>query len=115
MKATLELTVPELCCADEAQQIEGTLRGLDGVADVRTAVSARRAIVAYDADRVTPGAIRERILALGMTVSEVGEPAARRGRSLPNLLGWAFVSVIVSRTSSRATRPSGLAKRSVSC
>jgi Cu+-exporting ATPase len=96
VKATLELTVPELCCADEAQQIEGILRRLDGVADVRTAVSAHRAIVAYDADRVTPGAIREQIRALGMTVSEVGEPTAQRRRSLPDLLGWAFVSVIAT-------------------
>jgi Cd2+/Zn2+-exporting ATPase/Cu+-exporting ATPase len=93
---TLELTVPELCCADEAQQIEGALRRLDGIADVRTAVSARRAIVAYDADRVTPDMIRERIRALGMTVSAAGEPGARRRRPLPDLLGWAFVSVIAA-------------------
>ena len=91
MRQTLELTVAELDCADEAQQVQGALRRLDGVAEVRTAVSARRAIVAYDADRVTPEAIRETVHALGMTVSEVRESIARRRRSLPDLLGWAFV------------------------
>lgn len=34
MTETLELTVAELDCADEAQQIEGALQRLDGVLDV---------------------------------------------------------------------------------
>jgi len=94
MTETLELSVAELDCADEARQIEGALGRLDGVAEVRTAVSARRAIVAYDPGRVTPAAIREALRALGMTVSEVRAPLGRRRRSLPDLLGWGFVSVV---------------------
>ena len=96
MRETLELTIAELDCADEAQQIEGALQRLDGVAEVRTAVSARRAIVAYDAARVTPEAIRETVRALGMTVTDARAPVARRRRSLPDLLGWAFVSIIAA-------------------
>ncbi len=94
MKESLELTVAELDCADEAQQIERALGRLEGVGAVRTAVGARKAIVAYDAKRVTPDAIRAAIRALGMTVTEAHAPAPRRRRSLPDMLGWAFVSLI---------------------
>ena len=94
MTETLELTVPELDCADEARQIEGALGRLGGVTDVRTAVGARKAIVAFDPERVTPEAIREAVRGLGMTVTEARAPVTRRRRSLPDLLGWAFVSVV---------------------
>jgi Cd2+/Zn2+-exporting ATPase/Cu+-exporting ATPase len=94
VKQALELTVVEMDCADEAQQIESALGRLTGVSEVRTAVSARKAIVAYDADRVTPEAIRQAIHGLGMTVTDAHAPAVRRRHSLPDLLGWAFVSVV---------------------
>ena len=94
MTERLELSVAELGCADEAQQIEGALRRLDGVADVRTAVGARRAMVVYDPARVAPEAIREAIRGLGMTVTEEAIPASPRRRSVANLLGWGFVAVI---------------------
>ena len=97
MKETLELTVAELDCADEAQQIESALARLTGVEEVRTAVSARRAIVAYDPARTGPDQIRETIRGLGMTVTESRAPVTRR-RSLPDLIGWAFVSVIAVAT-----------------
>ena len=93
MKETLELTVAELDCTDEAQQIEHTLGRLSGVHEVRTAVSARRAIVDYDPARTGPDQIREAVRGLGMTVTESRAPVTRR-RSLPDLIGWAFVSVI---------------------
>jgi cation transport ATPase len=93
VKETLELTVAELDCADEARQIESALARLIGVQEVRTAVSARRAIVAYDPARTGPDQIRETIRRLGMTVTESRAPATRR-RSLPELISWAFVSVI---------------------
>jgi len=94
VKESLELTVPELGCADEAQQIEGALGRLAGVTEVRTAVGARKAIVAFDPERVTPEAIREAVRGLGMTVTEAHAPAAPGRRPLPDLLGWAFVSVV---------------------
>jgi len=77
---TLELTVPELCCADEAQQIEGALARLAGVTEVRAAVSAHRAVVSFDPARVTPEAIREAVRGLGMTVTDGRAPVARRRR-----------------------------------
>jgi Cd2+/Zn2+-exporting ATPase/Cu+-exporting ATPase len=93
VKETIELTVTELDCADEAHQIENTLGRLTGVHEVRTAVGARRAIVAYDPARTGPDEIRQAIRGLGMTVTESRAPVARR-RSLPDLLGWAFVSIV---------------------
>ena len=94
VKQTLELTVAELDCADEARQIEGALSRLSGVDHVRTGVSARRAVVAYDPDRVAPEAIRQAIRALGMTVTDARMPAAPHRRSFPDLLGWAFVAIV---------------------
>ncbi len=94
MTETLELTVPELNCADEAQQIQATLNRLPGVAEVRTAVGARKAIVAYHPERIEPDAIRAAIRGLGMTVAETSGPAPRRRGSLADLLGWGFVAVI---------------------
>ena len=94
MKAMLELTVAELDCADEARQIEGTLSRLPGVAEVRTAVSARRAVVGYDPERLAPETIRRAIQDLGMTVTDARTPVTRPRRSLPDLIGWGFVSLI---------------------
>ncbi len=93
MKASLQLGIAELDCADEAQQIEAALARLDGVGEVRTAVSSRTALVSYDPQRVRPQAIREAITNLGMTVTE-GRPGAPRRRGLADLLGWAFVSIV---------------------
>jgi len=94
VRRTLELTVPELDCAEEAQQIQGALSRLAGVAEVQTAVTSRKAIVAYEVDRIAPEAIREAIRGLGMTVTDGPTPAPSPRQSLPGLLGWGFVSVI---------------------
>jgi Cd2+/Zn2+-exporting ATPase/Cu+-exporting ATPase len=94
MKERLELTVTELDCADEAEQIQRTLGRLNGVTEVQTAVNARKAIVAYDPERIEPAAIREAIRGLGMTVSDSGAPVAGQRRSLPEVVGWAFVSIV---------------------
>ena len=93
MTRRLELTVPELDCTDEARQIEGALGRLDGVVGVQTAVGARRVLVSFDPEAVRPKAIEEAIRGLGMTVSE-GPTPGRRLRSLPDALGWAFVSLV---------------------
>ena len=94
MRATLELRVAQLDCADEARQIESALARLDGIGGVRTAVSSRTAIVVYDPERIRPDSIRAAITALGMTATE-GRPAeVSRRRPLPDVLGWAFVSIV---------------------
>ena len=94
MKQTLELTVPELDCADEAQQIQAALSRLPGVEEVRTAIGARKAVVAYHPDRIQPDAIREAIRGLGMSIADTSGPDSGRRRSLPELLGWGFVSLV---------------------
>jgi Cu+-exporting ATPase len=97
MTQRLELTVPELDCADEARQIEAALGRVDGVVDVQTAIGARRVIVSFDPAAVRPQAVEEAIRELGMTVSDTPRPA-RRQRSLPDALGWAFVSIVALLT-----------------
>jgi Cd2+/Zn2+-exporting ATPase/Cu+-exporting ATPase len=97
MTERLELTVPELDCAEEARQIEGALGRVAGVLNVQTAVGARRVLVSFDPEAVRPRAIEETIRGLGMTVSEAPAPARHR-RSLPDALGWAFVSVVALLT-----------------
>ncbi len=93
----LELTVPELDCADEARQIEAALSRVDGVVGVQTAIGARRVIVSFDPAGMKPQAVEEAIRGLGMTVTDMPSPARRR-RSLPDGLGWAFVSIIALLT-----------------
>lgn len=94
VRETLEVTVAELDCADEARQIEGALSRLAGVAEVRTAVSARKAVVGYDPQRVAPEAIRRAIADLGMTVTDARTPIKASRRSVPDLIGWGVVSVV---------------------
>ncbi len=94
MTERLELTVAELDCADEAEQIQRALGRLRGVTAVQTAVNARKAIVAFDPERIDPNTIRATIRGLGMTVTDSRAPAARRRRSLPDLFGWMFVSIV---------------------
>jgi Cu+-exporting ATPase len=64
------------------------------VEEVRTAIGARKAVVAYHPDRIQPDAIREAIRGLGMTITDTKGPDPGRRRSLPDLLGWGFVSVV---------------------
>lgn len=97
MTQRLELTVPELDCVDEARQIEATLGRVDGVVDVQTAIGARRVIVSFDPAAMKPQAVEDAIRGLGMTVTDMPSPAKRR-RSLPDALGWAFVSIIALLT-----------------
>ncbi len=94
MTETLEVRVRELDCAEEARQIEAALERLNGVADVRTAVSSRTALITYDPRLVAPEAIRGAIRSLGMTVAETGVAEGTSRRSLADRLGWAFVSVV---------------------
>ncbi len=60
---------------------------------MRTAVSTRKAIVAYDPDRIGPAAIREAIRGLGMTVTKSRAEMPPR-RSLADRLGLVFISII---------------------
>jgi Cd2+/Zn2+-exporting ATPase/Cu+-exporting ATPase len=97
MTQRLELTVPELDCADEARQIEAALGRVDGVVAVRTAIGARRVIVSFDPAAMRPQAVEDTIRGLGMTVSDTPRPA-RRERSLADAIGWAFVSIVALLT-----------------
>ena len=95
MTQTLELTVPELDCAEEAEQIQAALSRLPGVEEVRTAIGARKTLVAYHPEQISPEAVRDAIRRLGMTVTDAPVPTARGGRhSLAELLGWGFVSLV---------------------
>jgi P-type Cu+ transporter len=97
MTERLELTVPELDCADEARQIEAALGRVVGVVAVQTAIGARRVIVSFDPVTMRPQAVEETIRGLGLTVGDTPRPAGRQ-RSLPDTLGWAFVSIIALLT-----------------
>jgi Cd2+/Zn2+-exporting ATPase/Cu+-exporting ATPase len=97
MTRRLELTVPELDCADEARQIETALGRVDGVLAVQTAIGARRVIVSFDPVAMRPQAVEDTIRGLGMTVSDTPRPAGRQ-RSLADTLGWTFVSIIALLT-----------------
>ncbi len=92
--AELELIVEQLCCADDAAQIQTALGRLAGISWVRTSVGARKVFVTYDPAEVGPAEVRAAIEGLGMTVREGGAQAGPRRSSLPNLLGGLFVTTI---------------------
>src|SRR5215831_15539727 len=92
--AELELVVEQLDCADEAAQIQAALGRLAGVHQVRTSVSARKAVVTYDPSQVNPLDVQGTIERLGMTVREGRTPTVARHTSLPNLLGGVFVTAV---------------------
>lgn len=96
VKETVELTVPELCCADEAWQIEDALSRLEGVAEVRTALGVKKAMIAYDPSRTDVETIRRKIHGLGMTTIPAGAALARAHRPLSELAGWTFVSAVAA-------------------
>lgn len=97
MTQRLELTVPELDCADEARQIEAALGRVDGVVAVQTAIGARRVIVSFDPAAMRPRVLEETIRGLGITVSDTPRPVKRQ-RSLADTLGWTFVSIVALLT-----------------
>ena len=92
--AELELVVDDLCCADEAGQIERALGRLAAVSQVRTSIAAHKVVIAYDPGRIGVPELQATIEALGMTARPGGAPAGRRGRGLATLLSGAFVTAV---------------------
>lgn len=74
------LHIGGMACASCAQSIERTLRHMPGVQRADVSFVLGRGEVAFDASRVTPSALRERVQALGYTADIDGpEAPARQG------------------------------------
>jgi cation transport ATPase len=97
--ATIDLPIRGMDCADEATQIEAAVGRLPGVSEVKALVSAQRATVVYDPDRVTPSQIATAIGTTGCSVRSestlpdgAGAPPARRDAG--EVIGWGVLGMV---------------------
>lgn len=65
---TVDLPIAGMDCASCAAHVEGAIKNLPGVADVRVLVSAERASVAFDPDRVTIDQLTAAVVRAGYRV-----------------------------------------------
>jgi copper chaperone CopZ len=68
MAETLDLHVTGMTCGGCENAVKRALGRLDGVVDVTASHADERVSVIFDAGRVTPDAIAEKIRAVGYTV-----------------------------------------------
>jgi copper chaperone len=76
MAETLRLTVTGMSCGGCENAIKQSLQQVAGVGGVTASYKANLVGVSFDADKVTPDMITERIQTLGYTVVEIGRPPA---------------------------------------
>jgi Cd2+/Zn2+-exporting ATPase/Cu+-exporting ATPase len=97
---TIELPVAGMDCASCAAHVEEAVRQLPGVADVRVLLSAERATVAFDPERVDRGRIVAAIGAAGYSVpvaTAAGEAApAADGVGPAAVIGWGILGLVAA-------------------
>lgn len=67
--STVTLTVEGMTCASCSVAVRAALKKLDGVRDARVSVEEKRAVVDYDAAKVTPQQMVEAVNRLGYRAS----------------------------------------------
>ncbi|MBI3814937.1 MAG: cation-translocating P-type ATPase [Nitrospinae bacterium] len=103
---TVELKVDGLCCADCAIKVEKVLKAAKGVKDIKTLLSAEKAVVTYDEAEVKPEEIIKRIEGIGYKVrsqesvvaclcyGRQGSQELSKKRDLADTLRFAFITAI---------------------
>jgi Cd2+/Zn2+-exporting ATPase/Cu+-exporting ATPase len=99
---TVEIPLPGLDCAEDAQAVQRAVGALPGVMRVDVLLSARKAVVTFDPTGVDPRAIREAIQqGASCSGSELSPPAGRPGplggftRQVLTVFGLVFGGVLV--------------------
>lgn len=62
---TIEIKVDGLCCSDCAIKVENVLKATRGVADIKTLITAEKAVITYDEAEVESSEIVRRIEGIG--------------------------------------------------
>ncbi len=95
---TLELPVGGMDCAECARHIEQGVRALPGVSDVQVLVTAERATVRFDPERVTPDEIKAAIGKAGYTVREAAttEPPEAKRQDVLQIIGWGALGMVAA-------------------
>jgi copper chaperone CopZ len=66
----VEYRIPNLVCEGCAEKIEGSLRSIAGVHQVRANVGQKRILVRYEPERVRPEQLEEAVKRAGFTAVE---------------------------------------------
>jgi copper chaperone CopZ len=66
--ATIELTVPDISCANCKANIEGDLASEPGIEQVTVDTGTRRVRITYEQERISPGQLRARLSEIGVVV-----------------------------------------------
>jgi Cd2+/Zn2+-exporting ATPase/Cu+-exporting ATPase len=93
-KATVELSVEGMDCADEAEQIEKALHRLEGVIEIRTSVAAEKVTVTYDSKALGSSDIEKTVAGAGFRVKEAGETKVESRGNVSNLVTGTFIAVV---------------------
>src|SRR3989338_2609773 len=95
---TIELKVDGLCCTDCAVKVENVLKTIRGVADIKTLITAEKAVITYDEADVNTGEIIKKIEGIGHKVS--GQWSVVSGQETPkkinlyDTLRFAFIIAV---------------------
>jgi Cd2+/Zn2+-exporting ATPase/Cu+-exporting ATPase len=95
-KATVEMAIEGMDCADEAEQIEKALYKLQGIIEVKPSVAAEKVAVSYDPEALTPAVIKKAVEGVGFRIKQSGEVKEEQRTNLPNLVTGAFISVVAA-------------------
>ena len=92
----VDLPVAGMDCADCVAHVEGAIRQLPGVEEVRVLLSAERATVAFDPQRVTLEQIKAAVDGAGYSVPDgaVGAPLGAPKRDIGQVIGWGALSLV---------------------
>ena len=85
-------------CQDEVVQIEQAVGKLPGVQEVKALLAASKAVVTYNAERVTPEQIKAAIVSTGCGVTDasvaaVVAPEAAK-RDVSQVIGWGALGIV---------------------
>ena len=95
--AVVELPVEGLDCPSCAREVEGALRRLAGITDVRMLVTASRAVVSYAPHSVSPAEMERAVREAGYAVRPPADPSARRPPNTQTLyISVALLIIVVA-------------------
>lgn len=93
-KATVEMAIEGMDCADEAEQIEKALGRLGGVIEIKTSVAAEKVTVVYDSKTLSPAEIGRTVEGAGFRIKGETEGKEESPANLSNLISGVVIALV---------------------